>query len=131
MSAFGFDLTNAARALRRSPYVVAVAVLSIGIAVGAVSAVFTWTDALVLHPFPAVPAQDRLVGVEVGPPNGGMGAWSYQTYKELRDGTNSFTGLAAWRIICVSTRAPGENGSVPLLATPVTGNYFNHLCCDD
>jgi hypothetical protein len=43
-------------------------------------------DGLVLHPFPAAFGQERLIGIEVGEPNGGMGAWSYQTFKELRDG---------------------------------------------
>ena len=103
------------------------ATLSIGLAIGASAAVFSWMDGLVLHPFPAVFDQTRLVGLEVGPPNGGMGAWSYQTFKELRDGTQSFAGMAAWRIIRVSTREPGEAASTPLLATTVSGRYFEVL----
>jgi predicted permease len=121
------DLRHAARGLWRSPSVALAAVLSIGIGVGAASAVFSWMDALVLRPFPAAADQGRLVGLEVGPPNGGMGAWSYQTFKELRGGTRSFTGLAAWRIIRVSAREQGETGSVPLLATTVSGAYFDVL----
>jgi predicted permease len=121
------DLRHAGRSLRRSPYVAIVAALSIGLAIGSATAVFSWMDGLVLHPFPAAMDQGRLVGIEVGPPNGGMGAWSYQTFKELRDATRSFTGMAAWRIVRVSTRQPGETGSTPLLATTVSGNYFNVL----
>src|SRR6478672_5629273 len=102
------DLRHAARALRRSPYVTIAAALSIGLGVGATTAVFSWMDGAVLHPFPAATDEGRLVGVEVGPPNGGMGAWSYQTFKELRDATQSFAGMAAWRIIRVSAREPGE-----------------------
>ena len=127
MDTFWLDLRYAARALRRAPYVIAAAALSIGLGIGAATAVFSWMDGAVLHPFPAVADQDRLVGIEVGPPNGGMGAWSYRTFKELRDATRSFTGMAAWRIIRVATREPGEVGSAPLLATTVSGEYFNTL----
>lgn len=127
MHTLWLDLRHAIRALRRSPYVAVAAALAIGLTIGAAAAVFSWTDAFVLHPFPAVSDQTRLVGLEVGPPNGGMGAWSYQTFKELRDGTQSFAGMAAWRIVRVSAREPGETASVPLLATTVSGNYFDVL----
>ena len=127
MDTFWLDLRYAARALRRAPYVVVAAALSIGLGIGSATAVFSWMDAAVLHPFPAAADQDRLVGIEVGPPNGGMGAWSYRTFKELRDATHSFTGMAAWRMVRVATREPEEVGSAPLLATTVSGDYFNVL----
>ncbi|HKW11837.1 MAG TPA: ABC transporter permease, partial [Gemmatimonadaceae bacterium] len=124
MDTFWLDLRYAARALRRTPYVTIAAILSIGLGVGAATAVFTWMDAAVLHPFPAVADEGRLVGIEVGEPNGGMGAWSYQTFKELRDATHSFSGMAAWRLIRVASREPGETGSSPILVTTVSGTYF-------
>ena len=127
MDTFWLDLRYAARALRRAPYVVVAAALSIGLGIGSATAVFSWMDAAVLHPFPGAADQDRLVGIEVGPPNGGMGAWSYRTFKELRDATHSFTGMAAWRMVRVAPREPGEVGSAPLLATTVSGDYFNVL----
>src|SRR5689334_614150 len=96
------DLRYVARSLARSPLIALATVLSIGLGVGASCAVFSWMDALVLHPFPAARDQGRLVGIEVGPPNGGMGAWSYQTFKELRGAVHAFTGVAAWRIVRVS-----------------------------
>src|SRR5512138_1839075 len=115
MDTFWLDLRYAGRALRRTPYVIVAAALSIGLGIGAATAVYSWMDAAVLHPFPATPDEDRLVGIEVGPPNGEMGAWSYPTFKELRDATHSFTGMAAWRILRVAAREPGEVGSSPLL----------------
>ena len=127
MRTFWLDLRHAGRTLARAPYVAVAAALSIGLTVGATTAVYSWMDGLVLHPFPAAADQGRLVGIEVGPPNGGMGAWSYQTFKELRAGTQSFTGMAAWRIVRVSAREAGETGSSPLLATTVSGTYFDVL----
>jgi putative ABC transport system permease protein len=127
MNALWLDLRLAARGFLRARYVTIVSVLSIGLGVGAATAVFSWMDGLVLHPFPATTDQTRLVGVEVGLPNGGMGAWSYQSFKELRDGLTSFSGMAAFRIARASVRHPGENASTPLLATLASGRYFDVL----
>lgn len=127
MDTFWLDVRYAARALRRTPYVTIAAALSIGLGIGAAAAVFSWMDGAVLHPFPAAADESRLVGIEVGEPNGGMGAWSYQTFKELRDATRTFDGMAAWRIVRVAAREPGEAGSSPLLVTSVSGEYFDVL----
>jgi len=128
MHSLWLDLRHASRALLRAPAVTLAAALSIGLATGAATSVFSWLDGLVLHPFPAVPDQSRLVGIEVGPPNGGMGAWSYQTFRELRDACATlFDGVAAWRIIRVSAREAGETAPTPLLATTVSGRYFEVL----
>ena len=127
MDSFWLELRYAARALRRTPYVTIAAALSIGLGVGVTAAIYSWIDGTVIHPFPAVADEGRLVGIEVGEPNNGMGAWSYQTYKELRDATHSFSGMAAWRIVRVAGREPREAGSSPLLVTTVTGNYFDVL----
>src|SRR5690349_12455257 len=121
------SLRQSIRALVRTPYVSLVSVISIALGVGAGVAVYSWMDGLVLHPFPATADQTRLVGIEVGAPNGGMGAWAYPTFKELRDGTRAFTAMAAWRINRMSVRRPGENGSTPLLVTTVSGRYFDVL----
>src|SRR5258708_5203612 len=99
MNALWLDLRHATRALLRSPYLTIVSVFSIALGVGAAAAVFSWMDGLVLHPFPSTTDQGRLVGLEVGEPNGGMGAWSYQTFKELRDGSKAFTGMASHGLV--------------------------------
>jgi putative ABC transport system permease protein len=127
MSTLASDLRHALRSLVRAPYVTIVAVLSIGLGVGGATAVFSWMDGLVLHPFPAAFEHERLVGIEVGPPNGGMGAWSYQTFKELRDGIRTLSGLGAFRIVRVAVRAPREEASAAVLATTVSGRYFDVL----
>ena len=126
MDALLQDLRIAARGLARSPYVVLVAILSIGIGVGSAAAAYSWMDALVVHPFPAAADQTRLVGIEVDAP-GGMGAWSYPSFSELQRSLHSLAGVAAFRIDRASVRSPGEVGSTPLLVSPVSGNYFDVL----
>src|SRR5436305_10898198 len=126
MDAFRQDLRFAVRGLRRSPYVVLVAIASIGIGVGSAVAAYSWMDGLVLHPFPAAADQTRLVGIEVAAP-GGMGAWSYPSFMDLERSLHSLTGTAAFRILRASVRSPGEQGSTPLLVSTVSGHYFDVL----
>jgi putative ABC transport system permease protein len=128
MDAFLQDLRFAVRGLRRSPYVVLVAILSIGISAGSAVAAYSWMDGLVLHPFPAAADQTRLVGIEVAAP-GGMGAWSYPSFSELERSLHSLSGIAAFRILRASVRSPGEQGSTPLLVSTVSGHYFDVLAC--
>src|SRR5215208_129860 len=127
MSHLLLDLRHAARALRRSPVVVTIAVLSIGLGVGANAAVFSWMDNLVLRPFPGIPDPDRLVGLEVAAPDGDGWPLSYPTYREWRDGSRAFSGVAAWTVSRVSARDEHEKGSLPLVATSVSEGYFDVL----
>ena len=126
MDAFLQDLRFAVRGLRRSPYVVLVAIVSIGIGVGSAVAAYSWMDGLVLHPFPAAADQARLVGIEVAAP-GGMGAWSYPSFLDLERSLQSLRGIAAFRILRASVRSPGDQGSTPLLVSTVSGHYFDVL----
>jgi putative ABC transport system permease protein len=126
MDIFAQDLRFIVRGLRRSPYVVLVAVLSIGIGLGSALAAYSWMDGLVLHPFPAAADQTRLVGIEVVAP-GGMGAWSYPAFSEIERSIHTLTGVAAFRILRASVRTPGELGSTPLLVSTVSAHYFGVL----
>jgi len=68
------DLRYALRALARAPGFTAVSVLSLGIGIGAVTTIFTWTDRWVLNPLPVVREAGRLVYVQTLAPGGST--WS-------------------------------------------------------
>ncbi|HKG92893.1 MAG TPA: ADOP family duplicated permease [Gemmatimonadaceae bacterium] len=120
------DLVRALRALRRSPLFAAVAVLSIGLGVGGSTAVFSWMDSLVLHPFPAVSEPGRLAGLEMTRNDGGDGGpLSFPAYRDWRAASRSFSGVAGWSLARVSAREGRADGSLPRLAMTVSGNYFD------
>ena len=109
------------------PWLVASASLSIAIGVGANAAVYSWMDNLVWHPFPGIRDPGKIVGLETGFPDGDAGPVAFQTLEDWRRGTSSFDAIAAWAMGRVSVRREGDTGSVSLVATLVSGNYFGVL----
>ena len=63
------DVRYAVRGLRKYPGLTVVAVLSLGLAIGANTTVFTWLNTFVLNPLPAVPEYDRLVTINTRGPS--------------------------------------------------------------
>jgi putative ABC transport system permease protein len=79
MSALKHDLRYALRALRNSPGFAAVAILTIALAVGSNTAIFSFVNGVVLNPLP-YPDADRIVRVLERRPDGGLNAVSTLNY---------------------------------------------------
>ena len=57
------DLGFGLRMLRRSPGFTVLAILCLTLGIGANSAVFSWVEGILLHPYPLVSQQERLVAL--------------------------------------------------------------------
>src|SRR5471030_1147693 len=92
------DLHFALRVLRKSPATTAVAILTLGIAIGATTSIFSVVSALLLKPLP-FPAAERLVSVDDIQPNSGAadgdGDLSWTEFLDLRAHAPDLTGMAA------------------------------------
>jgi predicted permease len=86
------DLRYGLRQLRRNPSFTAVAVLTIGLGIGANTAIFTVVDAMFLRPLP-VARPDRLVEIEFKTPQETGDRISYPDYKDLRQQASDFSGF--------------------------------------
>ena len=98
------DLRLGGRTLLKSPFVSALAVLSIGIAIGGNTTVFSMVDAILLRPLP-FPDPDRLVLLwESNPSNPiiGFNRTSADNFLDFRDGTTAFEQLSAFNGIASS-----------------------------
>jgi putative ABC transport system permease protein len=94
MEAFVHDVRYAARALRRSPGFAVVVVLTLGIAIGVNTAVFTVANAVLFKGFRHVQRNDRIL--YIGTQNKGRGCCaSFPDFVDWRAQARSFTGLAA------------------------------------
>jgi predicted permease len=88
-SAFTLDWRDACRALRATPVVTAIALLSLALGIGANTALFSILNGLVLKPLP-VHEPDRLVFLEDG-------SWTNPIWEAIRSReTQLFDGAFAW-----------------------------------
>ena len=115
------DVGYALRMFRRAPSFTIVAVTTLALGIGANTAIFTVVNATLLQRLP-VPDRDRLVYVQ-REKNGGV--FPYPMYTALRDGTQTFDGVAAWSGFVASLTA--GNGADRTLGYLVTGNFFDVL----
>ena len=125
------NIKLAARMLLKTPFVTAIAVLSLALGIGANAAIFSMFDQLLLHPLD-VNAPSRLVNLKaVGPMPGSNSCnesgqcdeiFSYAMFRDLEKSPGPFTAIAAHRITSVSMAVRNE----PLTgeAAMVSGNYF-------
>jgi macrolide transport system ATP-binding/permease protein len=91
------DLRYAIRALWHTPGFALTAIVSIAIGIGANASIFSFVDAILLHPLP-VPHASEVVTIRSVEPGRTIlgGTVSWPDYLDFRDRTRSFTGLVAF-----------------------------------
>lgn len=121
MPAFLADAAYALRIMRRTPFLTAVAVLSLALGLGANTTVFMWLRGSVLRPLSAVPAQERLVVVSTLAPDGKPLEVSHPDFRDLSEGIHG-AELAASRTFPAGWQ--GEGPARRVWAQAVTGSFF-------
>src|SRR5215471_10130237 len=122
------DLRYGLRMLRRSPGFTVVALLSLGLGIGANTAVFTLINALFLRELPVSRPQE-LVTVN-GQRGGGFGLISFPMYRDLRERQEVFTDmLASAGVTPCRITIPGDGAAEldNMRVSFVSGNYLDIL----
>ena len=117
------DIRYSFRTLRGQPAFVAVSVLSLALAIGANGAIFSFADAVLLRPLP-VKNPAALLDVSSTTLDNPLEGMSFPDYRDLREQSRSFSGLAAYR---VATLAVSANAAAPAqmrFAELVSDNFF-------
>src|SRR5438552_1656227 len=130
------DLRYALRMIRRSPGFTAVAVLALGIGIGANTAIFSVVDAVLLRPLP-FPQPGRLVMAWENKPALGIrkNVVSFPNYQDWRDQNRVFESISPLKSTAVTLTGDQEaamfEGAVvsaslfPMLGTkPIAGRVF-------
>jgi putative ABC transport system permease protein len=101
------DLKYALRMLVKAPTFAAIAVLTLALGIGANSAIFSVVDTVLLRPLPfKEPNQIVMAWARYVNDSGDKGVHSFPDYVDLRDQSQSFSGMAAY------TRAAGTLAQV-------------------
>jgi predicted permease len=119
------DLRFALRSFAKTPGFSAIAVIVLGIGIGANTAIFTLVNELLLRPLSGranelvgVYSHDRAVPDSYRP-------FSYPLYTDVRDRSGIFDALLAHTFTIVGT--PAGEGTKRTLASVVSSNYFDTL----
>ena len=118
MQDFRFGL----KILKNNPGFTAVAVLTLALGIAINSTVFSWIDAVLLHPLPGVHHVQDLALIETTTPNGSN---SYLDYRDYRDNLQQVSAVAIGRFTPLSV---GDQGRTERAwAELVSANYFDVL----
>ncbi|HMD70916.1 MAG TPA: ABC transporter permease [Bryobacteraceae bacterium] len=110
------DLGYAARTLRRNPGFAATVVLTLGLGIGATTAIFTVVNAVLLRPLP-YPDPDRLVYIAMSFGEPGDHMFSYtMDYPAWKDHNRTLSQIAGYRMFQANFTGGGE-------AERITGAY--------
>src|SRR5262245_40123329 len=128
------DLRYGARILLKKPGFTLVAALTLGLGIGANTAVLSTVNGFIIRPLPVTHPEELVQPFwgsrkdpEVAAPS------SYLNYVDLRDQNKVFSGLLAWQMISAgisdsASRSASEAGSAEIIwGEVVSGNYFDAL----
>lgn len=122
MHSFLQDLRFAARVLRRNPGFTAAAVLSLALAIGANTALFSLLDALLWR---MLPVQDPQQLVALNRDVGNI--FTYAHLNALRDGTQSFSAVAGVERLFDARDIEEAGSKHPVFLQLVTGEFWDAL----
>jgi predicted permease len=119
------DVPYALRSLRKTPAFTAAAVLTLGIGIGANTAIFSTIDEALFRPLD-FPRPEQLADVfTFNKASQTFLSSSYPDYQDLRARTTAFQRLSAFVRMPLSVSWGGRNERLPVEA--VTGNFFSML----
>ena len=125
MGNLGQDLRYALRTFKKSPFFVAVAMLSLALGIGANTAIFTLVDQLLLRLLPVKDPQQLVLLWGRGPhygSNNGNFKISYPMYEDFRDHNLVFSGMFCRWETSLSISSEGKTERVD--GELVSGTYF-------
>ncbi len=126
MTTFLYDLRYAIRQLRKSPGFTVTAVLTLALAVGAASAVFSVIYAVLIRPLP-YDHPEKIFYLNSYALEGYQQPTSYPEYLDWRRENHSFSALAGFSagFLPGSSNLEGPAGPVALSTVATTDNFFD------
>ena len=119
------DLRYGLRTLTRNPGFTAVAVLTIGIGIGASTTIFSWMRSMLLNPLPGATQPERIVAIENIAPDGEPLTTSYLDFRDFRDNLK-LVDLVTARVGNVFSVGNAPQ-TTQVWGEMVSGNFFDML----
>jgi predicted permease len=101
------DIRYALRQLRKSPGFAAIAIITLGLGIGANTSLFSVVNGVVLNRLP-YPQPERLVTLSESKPNFEYGSISYPNFRDWQKNNRTFSSMAIYRSYAFSLTGSGE-----------------------
>ena len=122
------DLTYAVRMLRRNPGFAATAVLTLALGIGTNTAIFSVCNAVLFKPLPYA-EPERIVMLSERMPDGKLSTVAPANFVDWRNGSRSFSGMAAIRASSFASSfiLGGQSEASRLAGGDVSSSFFSVL----
>jgi predicted permease len=113
------------RIIKKSPGFAAIAILTLALGIGANTTIFSWINSTLLNPVPGLSRPSEVVSLTLSKPGDNPFPFTYPDLEAMRDGQQSFTGIAACSFVQMSLKA--ENKPQRVFGMVASANYFDVL----
>ena len=119
------DCKYGLRVLRKSPGFAAIAILTLALGIGANTTIFSWINSTLLNPVPGLSRASEVVSLTLSKPGDNPFPFTYPDLEAMRDGQQSFTGIAACSFVQMSLKAKSRPERI--WGMVASANYFDVL----
>src|SRR5712692_1045542 len=125
MTSFWQDVRYSLRVIAKAPGFAAIAILTLALGIGANTTIFSWINSALLNPVPGLASPNEVVALTLSKPGDNPFPFTYPDLEAMRDGQQSFTGIAACSFAQMSLTGKAKPERVwGMLAS---ANYFDVL----
>ncbi|MGA7920899.1 MAG: ABC transporter permease [Candidatus Acidiferrales bacterium] len=125
MTSFWQDLRYSLRMIAKAPGYAAIVILTLALGIGANTTIFTWINSALLNPVPGLATPSEVVALTLGKPGENPVGFTYPDLEAVRDGQQSFSGIAACNFATMGLTGKGKPARV--WGMVASANYFEVL----
>jgi predicted permease len=125
MTSLWQDVRYSLRAIRKTPGFAALAILTLALGIGANTTIFSWINSALLNPVPGLAHPSEVVSMTLSKPGDSPFPFTYPDLEAMRDGQQSFTGIAACNFAQMSLTGKGKPERI--WGMVASANYFDVL----
>jgi predicted permease len=119
------DVRYSLRVILKAPGFAAIAILTLALGIGANTTIFSWINSTLLNPVPGLSRSSEVVSLTLSKPDENPFPFTYPDLEAMRDGQQSFTGIAACGFAQMSLK--GKSKPQRIFGMVASANYFDVL----
>lgn len=125
MTSFWQDVRYSLRVIAKAPGFAVLAVLTLSLGIGANTTIFSWINSTLLNPVPGLTNPSEVVSLTLSKPGDNPFPFTYPDLEAMRNGQQTFTGIAACSFAQTTLTGKGKPERVWGMVT--SANYFDVL----